>query len=73
MLFRSRLFDYQRQLLNGGMYDAYNEWLFGTAENLPAFQAWCNTHSDEYSRFVNFQKGRVFKLPEGQYYQVSAK
>jgi Tfp pilus assembly protein PilF len=71
--FPFRLFDYQRQLLNGGMYDAYNQWLFGTAENLPAFQAWCNTHSDEYSRFVNFQKGRIFKLPEGQYYQVAAK
>jgi tetratricopeptide (TPR) repeat protein len=71
--FPFRLFDYQRQLLKDGMYDAYNQWLFGTAENLPVFQAWCNTHGDEYSRFVNFQKGRIFKLPEGQYYQVAAK
>jgi Tfp pilus assembly protein PilF len=71
--FPFRLFDYQRQLLKDGMYDAYNQWLFGTTENLPAFQAWSNTHSDEYSRFINFQKGRVFKLPEGQYYQVAAK
>jgi hypothetical protein len=55
------------------MYDAYNQWLFGATENLPAFQAWCTAHSDEYSRFVNFQKGRIFKLPEGQYYQVAAK
>ncbi len=71
--FPFRLFDYQRQLLKEGLYDAYNQWMFGSAENLPAFQAWCNTHSDEYSRFVNFQKGRIFKLPEGQYYQVAAK
>ena len=67
-----RLFDYQQQLLKDGMFDAYNEWIFGAASNLPAFQAWSNTHSDDYSRFINFQKGRVFKLPGGQYYQVSA-
>jgi len=67
-----RLFDYQRQLLKEGMFDAYNEWIFGAASNLPAFQTWTNTHSDDYNRFINFQKGRVFKLPEGQYYQLSA-
>jgi hypothetical protein len=59
-------------LLKDGLFDAYNEWIFGAASNLPAFQTWTNTHSDDYSRFINFQKGRVFKLPEGQYYQVSA-
>jgi tetratricopeptide (TPR) repeat protein len=71
--FPFRLFDYQRQLLKEGMYNAYNEWIFGAAENLSAFQAWSNAHADEYSRFTNFQKGRIFKLPEGQYYQVVAK
>ena len=63
------LFDYQRQLLKAGMFDAYNEWLFGASGNLPAFQAWTTAHSDEYTRFTDFQKGRVFKMPEGQYYQ----
>lgn len=70
--FPFRLFDYQRQLLKDGLFDAYNEWVFGATENLPSFQAWTNAHSDEYNRFVNFQKGRVFKLPEGQYYQTAA-
>ncbi len=68
-----RLFDYQRQLLKDGMFDAYNEWIFGAAGNLPAFQAWTTAHSDDYNRFINFQKGRIFKLPEGQYYQVVSK
>lgn len=68
-----RLFDYQRQLLKEGMFDAYNEWIFGAAGNLPAFQAWTNAHSEEYKRFIDFQRGRVFKMPEGQYYQVAAK
>lgn len=71
--FPFRLFDYQQQLLKGGMYDAYNQWIFGAAQNLPTFQAWTNAHSDEYNKFINFQKGRIFKLPEGQYYQVAAK
>ena len=71
--FPFRLFDYQRQLLKDGMFDAYNEWLFGATENLTVFQAWCTAHSDEYSRFIDFQKGRIFKLPEGQYYQMAVK
>jgi Tfp pilus assembly protein PilF len=71
--FPFRLFDHQRQLLKDGMYNAYNEWIFGAAQDLPAFQTWSNAHSDEYTRFINFQKGRIFKLPEGQYYQVVSK
>jgi tetratricopeptide (TPR) repeat protein len=71
--FPFRLFDYERQLLKDGMYTAYNEWIFGAAENLPAFQTWSNAHSDDYNRFTNFQKGRIFKMPEGQYYQVVSK
>jgi len=71
--FPFRLFDYERQLLKEGMYNAYNEWIFGAAQDLPAFQTWSNAHSDEYTRFTNFQKGRIFKLPEGQYYQVASK
>jgi tetratricopeptide (TPR) repeat protein len=69
--FPFRLFDYERQLLKEGMFDAYNEWIFGAADNLPVFQTWSNTHSDEYAKFVNFQRGRVFHVPEGQYYQVA--
>ncbi|HEY4111394.1 tetratricopeptide repeat protein [Puia sp.] len=68
-----RLFDFERQLLKEGMFDAYNEWIFGAAGNLPAFQTWTNVHNEEYKRFIDFQRGRVFKMPEGQYYQVAAK
>ena len=68
-----RLFDYQRQLLKDGMFDAYNQWIFGAAGNLPTFQTWTNTHSDDYNRFINYQKGRIFKVPDGQYYQTELK
>ena len=67
--FPFRLFDYQRQLLQEGMFEAYNQWLFGTVENLAAYDNWTKTHNQAYSDFTNFQKGRIFKLPAGQYYQ----
>lgn len=69
--FPFRLFDYQRQLLTDGMFDAYNQWLFGPSENLAAYENWTKTHVDEYNGFSAFQRSRVFKMPAGQYYQVN--
>jgi hypothetical protein len=63
-----RLFDYQRQLLQEGMFEAYNQWLFGSVENLAAYDSWTKTHTDQYEAFSNFQKNRVFRMPAGQYY-----
>jgi Tfp pilus assembly protein PilF len=64
-----RLFDYQQQLVREGMFEAYNQWLFGTVESLPAYDNWTKTHTDAYNKFTTFQRGRIFKMPEGQYYQ----
>lgn len=64
-----RLFDFHRQLLQEGMFDAYNQWLFGTSENLAAYDNWTKTHAEEYNNFVAFQKTRVFKMPAGQHYR----
>ena len=66
-----RLFDYHRQLLTEGMFDAYNQWLFGPSENLAAYDNWTKTHAEEYNGFNAFQRSRVFKMPQGQYYQVN--
>ena len=64
-----RLFDYHQQLIREGMFEAYNQWLFGTVENLPAYDNWTKTHAEAYTKFTNFQRGRIFKMPAGQYYQ----
>lgn len=64
-----KLFDYEQQLIREGMFEAYNQWLFGTVDNLASFDQWTKTNSDAYNKFTNFQKGRVFKMPQGQYYQ----
>jgi len=71
--FPFRLFDYMQQLTKLGMFPAYNQWVFGAAQNSNAFQTWIQTHSDEYNKFINFQKNRIFKLPGGQYYQTISK
>ena len=68
-----RLFDFQRQLLSEGMFNAYNQWLFGPVENLAAYENWTKSNADEYNEFVRFQKSRIFKMPAGQYYQAESK
>ena len=55
-----RLFEYQRQLLKEGLFDAYNEWAFGASLSLTGFQNWTTQHQEDYNRFIAFQKGRVF-------------
>jgi Tfp pilus assembly protein PilF len=71
--FPHKLFDYQRQLLQEGIFNAYNQWLFGTVENLATYDSWIKTHDEEYQNFAAFQKTRVFKMPSGQYYQDQGK
>jgi tetratricopeptide (TPR) repeat protein len=66
--FPFKLFEWQRQLLQNGVFDAYNQWIFAAAQNLPAYQNWTTTHSQEYNELTRFQKNRIFKVPAGQYY-----
>ena len=68
--FPSRLFEYQRQLSREGVFEAYNQWIFGSVQNLTGFQNWTTTHSEAYNQFTNAQKNRMFKVPQGQYYQT---
>ncbi len=68
--FPHRLFEYQQQLLKEGMFEAYNQWLFGTVSNVVQYQNWTITHTEEHKQFNYFQHNRVFKMPPGQYYQM---
>ncbi|MDB5198891.1 MAG: hypothetical protein JWO92_854 [Chitinophagaceae bacterium] len=66
--FPFRLFEYHQQLLREGIFPAYNQWIFGATENLQTYQSWTSAHATEFTDFSNFQKGRIFKMPAGQYY-----
>lgn len=62
------IFDLQHQLLIKGLFPAYNQWLFGAAQNLSAYQTWMNTHAEAYKEFTEYLKDRNFKLTPGEYY-----
>ncbi|GGH80860.1 tetratricopeptide (TPR) repeat protein [Filimonas zeae] len=66
--FPYRLFDHQRQLLQEGTFDAYNQWLFTAPASPDAYQTWVKAHEEENNNFLKLQSNRVFKVPEGQYY-----
>ena len=67
--FPFRLFDNNLHYLKSGLFEAYNQWLFGASSQLATFQQWTNTHADIYGEFLRLQQNRVFKVPEGQQYK----
>ncbi len=67
--FPFRLFDYQKQLLESGMFTAYNQWIFSSGATPEAYRKWVADNGEAYEQFNHFQRGRVFKLPKDQYYQ----
>ncbi|HEX3025424.1 MAG TPA: hypothetical protein VHP12_09450 [Chitinophagaceae bacterium] len=66
--FPFRLFDHQQYLLSEGLFDAYNQWIFGAAASPSAYQVWIQSHDKQAADFKQFQQSRVFKIPPGQYY-----
>ena len=66
--FAFNLFEQQRNMLREGLFDAYNQWIFGSVSNASIFQSWTSTHADEYGEFNKYQRNRVFKVAANQYY-----
>ena len=69
--FPFRLFDHQKQLLQEGMFDAYNQWIFEAAGDLAKYDSWTKLNAEQYNEFTRFQKSKLFKVPPGQYYKNS--
>jgi tetratricopeptide (TPR) repeat protein len=66
--FPFKLFDFHQKLLKEGLFEAYNQWLFGSSENLVAFQNWTQLHNIEYANFMKLLKSGSFKIAKDQYY-----
>ncbi len=62
--FPFRLFDQQQYLLNQGLFEAYNYWLFNPTD----YKTWKDKHPKETDGYKTFQQSRVFKIPAGEYY-----
>jgi len=63
-----KLFDFQLQLMRDGLFDAYNQWLFGQTINKAKYDNWVYTHDEEMQGFTQFQRNVLFKMPPEQYY-----
>ena len=63
-----KLFDYHKQLLKEGLFEAYNQWLFGAVENVQSYESWIKINADEHKRYMKYQASTIFKMPLGQYY-----
>lgn len=64
-----RLFDQQRYLIKEGLFDAYNQWIFGVAQDAAKYKTWVDDNATQANGFKEFQQSRVFKLVTGQYYK----
>ena len=64
-----KLFEHQRQLLQNGLFEAYDQWLFLDGINQEALSNWTQQHADEYARLREFLFNRIFKIPTGHYHR----
>ncbi len=64
------LFDYQQALIQQGLFEAYNQWVFGPAANYGAFKNWTVLHKADYDRLINYLQDHPLKLLSGQFYNT---
>ena len=62
------LFDFLTQLMRDGLFDAYNQWIFGAIINKDRYDNWIYTHDEEMQNFTQLQRNVLFKMPPEQYY-----
>lgn len=67
-IFPCQLFSHQQYLLQEGMFEAYNQWLFGVILNPVQYKVWVDGHKVEAKTFEKYQQSKIFKIPEQQYY-----
>jgi tetratricopeptide (TPR) repeat protein len=66
--FPYKLFQLHKQYIEAGLFNAYNQWVFATEQNMPAYQKWIADNPKEYAALNRFLQDRIFKVPPGQYY-----
>lgn len=66
--FPFQLFDHMQFLLREGMFESYNQWLFGPVTDVGVFQQWTKTHAEAYASFTVYQRNKLFRVPVRQHY-----
>ncbi|UYQ92335.1 tetratricopeptide repeat protein [Chitinophaga horti] len=67
------LFDFQRKLLREGLFEAYNQWIFGPVSNQSDYKAWTSSHKQEYDAFAQYQRNNPLKLRGDEFYTDASK
>lgn len=63
-----QLFDHMQYLMREGLFEAYNQWLFGPASDPNGFQLWINNNKEAYGKYSTYQQNKLFRMPSGQHY-----
>ncbi len=67
------LFTYQDYLIRNGLFDIYNEWLFGKAESITEYKAWNEFHPVEMNLFLDKRKELPFRPAATDFYNEGTK
>ena len=67
-IFPLQLFDRLQNLLREGLFESYNQWLFGPVSDVRAYQSWIKLYENEYKKFQLYQRNILFKVPFDQHY-----
>lgn len=68
LMYPYALFDYQQKILRAGLFEAYNEWLFGPADNLSQYKTWVTQHQALMDRLIKLLNGTPLQPQKGQFY-----
>lgn len=60
--FPCNILQHQQYLVQEGLFEAYNQWLFGLVINPIQYKVWADTHKKEADAFKQFQQSRFFKI-----------
>lgn len=63
------LFDYFGDLLHQGLFEAYNQWVFGPAASPAVYKGWVRKNEQLMHRLINFMNNRSLQPRSGEFYQ----
>lgn len=66
--FPHQLMDHMQYLMREGMFEAYNQWIFGPGSDPNGFQLWINANKEQYGRYTDYQRNKLFRMPAQQNY-----
>jgi hypothetical protein len=64
------LFNYHLDMMRNGYFDAYQQWLFGKAENLQQYTSWITTFPDEIALLDKYRAKNPLRIQVSDQYNT---